>query len=315
MWLQQDSIIIINNQPLVKISHVILIWGNSASLHLGIGLGLERLTINSLSCHSVPAWCLFLVLLGLLPVEGILPLREECPVTALSLKASAGAGFQVKATGYCSEHYSATTDSVLKVMHFPCGYQGRKQYCWIKSILLYIHAVVSWDMGGKWVNSLHKRASSGILPAPCFSCSNTNMSANYLLNPYKASCISNRQISALVWCFYSLTGCGHFKAAKSLHCHPPPCSCSACTVKQQRQGKGSALVFTPKSCLLLYLSTMITHRWRVQLFLDVCLAPASWRKLSTYSQHIPQQCLFATVEHGWRTEPIPEDVFVLSNCF
>lgn len=36
---------------------------------------------------------------------------------------------------------------------------------------------------------------------------------------------------------------------------------------------------------------MITHRWRVQLFLDICLAPASWRKLTTYSQHIPQQCL------------------------
>lgn len=36
---------------------------------------------------------------------------------------------------------------------------------------------------------------------------------------------------------------------------------------------------------------MITHRWRVQLFLDICLAPASWRKLSTHSQHIPQQHL------------------------
>lgn len=155
-----------------------------------------------------------------------------------------------------------------------------------------------------------QRASSRVLPAAIQTCL-----ANYLLNPYKPSCISNRQISALVWCFCSLTGCGHFKAAKSLHCHPPPCSCSACTVEQQKQGKNSALVFTPKSCLLLYLSMMITHRWRVQLFLGICLAPASWRKLSTYSQHIPQQCLFATAEHGWRTELIPEDVFVISNRF
>lgn len=190
-------------------------------------------------------------------------------------------------------------------------YQGKKQSPWNKSIFLYIHAVVSWDKGGKWVNSLHKRASSGVLPAPASSCSNTNMSANHLLNPYKASCISNRQISALVWCFCSLTGCGHFKAAKSLHCHPPPCSCSACTV-EQRQGKSSALFFTPKPGLLLYLSTMITHRWRVQLFLDICLAPASWRKLSTHSQHIPQQCLFTTAEHGCRTELIPEDTFLIS---
>lgn len=79
MWLQQNNIIIINDQPLVNISCVIFIGGNSASLCLGIGLGLERLPINSLSCHSVPAWCLFLMLLGLLLVEGNSPALWETP--------------------------------------------------------------------------------------------------------------------------------------------------------------------------------------------------------------------------------------------
>lgn len=83
MWLQQNFIIIINNQPLVKISCVIFIQGNSTSLCLGIGLGLERCTTNSLSCQSVPAWCLFLMVLGLLPVQGILPPSEERPLTRL----------------------------------------------------------------------------------------------------------------------------------------------------------------------------------------------------------------------------------------
>lgn len=79
MWLQQNCIFIINNQPLVKISPVIFIWGNSASLCLGIGLGLERFPINSVSCHSAPAWCLFLMLLVLLSVEGNSPTLWRTP--------------------------------------------------------------------------------------------------------------------------------------------------------------------------------------------------------------------------------------------
>lgn len=256
------------------------------------------------------------MLLGLLSVEGNFPALWGTPSDMAVMPQGISWG-RISGKGHWPLLWALLCHHRLSVKSYtpPMWYQGRRQSHWNKSILLYIHAVVNWDKGGKWVNSLHKRASSGVLPAPCSSCSNTNMSANHLLNPYKPSCISNRQISALVWCFCSLTGCGHFKAAKSMHCHPPPCSCSACTVEQQRQGKSSALIFTPKLGLLLYLSMMITHRWRVQLFLDICLAPASWRKLSTHSQHIPQQCLFATAEHGWRTELIPEDKFVICNCF
>lgn len=131
-------------------------------------------------------------------------------------------------------------------------------------------------VGSRWTDWVQERGQDLSLHHRS-SCRNTNASANYLPDSHMHFYIADRQISPLVWCFRSLTGCGHSKAAKSLHHHPPPCSCPACTAEQQKQQLCCFVL--QESSLLLYWSRMIAHRWRVRALLDACLAPISWRKL------------------------------------
>lgn len=95
----------------------------------------------------------------------------------------AGERSQVKATGCCSEHYSAITDTVLV---FPCSIRKtvsgsctreESNLVEVNPFALYLNATGNQDMGGKRVNRPSAGARSGALPAPLF-----------LLQQYKRVC-------------------------------------------------------------------------------------------------------------------------------
>lgn len=227
------------------------------------GHGLGRLIIISLSCHSVPvwSWASILVLWGLdscLYTEILSPHKVQHPDTAWGRS-------QVKATSCYSKHHSAITDSMIfvpcsirKTVPGSCIRGKERNFITVNPFALCLNATENQMMGEKWVNRTSAEARSRFPPAPLF-----------LLQQHRRVCklsagssISDKQISALLRCFRSPTGCGHLKAARSLHHHPAPCA-------------AEALGCSPKSALLLYLSRLITRRRRVQLLLDTHWAPAS----------------------------------------
>lgn len=185
-WFQQNLSIIISDLPFVKLSRAIFIWCNIASPGLGTDLGLEKLTISSLSCHSTPG----------LMVPGFLLVQGKSPV--LWGAAPWRNWGKISGKGCCSGHYSANTDSVLSLLMqyqeniWELQQRKRKQPHWNKSICTVFKRYREPGWGGSgWTDPEQEQGQEFSLHH-CSSCSNTNMSANYLLDPHKHSYISDR---------------------------------------------------------------------------------------------------------------------------
>lgn len=151
------------------------------------GHGLGRLTIISLSCHSVPvwSWASILVLWGLdscLYTEILPPYKVQHPDTA-------GGRSQVKATSCYTKHHSAIADSMIfvpcsirKTVPGSCIRGKERNFITVNPFALCLNATENQTMGEKWVNRTSAEGPDFPLHC-CSSCSNTDVPANYLPAP------------------------------------------------------------------------------------------------------------------------------------